>query len=102
MPVSLFAWESNLYLLAKHGASPSGGTPWWLIRLAPRDGEELGRVRLPTQAAHLNGGTLIEKGPVQGIGDTHAPYMETSSMVLLPSAWLDGRTKARAARASCE
>ena len=53
----------------------------------------MSRVRLPTAAPHVtvvpgDFWALIEKGPVQGIGSNHAPYMATSSMVLVPEAWL--------------
>ncbi len=94
MSVSIFARDQHLYLLGKGARDKRGATPWWLVELDPQDGSELNNVRLPTDAAHLTvvpGGdfwALIQKGPVQGVGSFHAPYMEISSMVLMPTQWL--------------
>lgn len=103
MAAGLYAWKGYLYLLAKKAAE-NGETPWWLIKLDPhREAKEISRVRLPTKASHLtvvpgDFWALIEKGPVQGIGQMHAPYMEISSMVLVPAPWIerpeDGRLHA--------
>ncbi|MCP4545527.1 MAG: hypothetical protein GY835_03540 [bacterium] len=104
MAAGLYAWDGYLYLLAKEAIAQNGETAWWLIKLDPRDGMELSRVRLPTGAAHLTVVTgevwgFIEKGPVQGIGAMHGPYMKTDSMVLIPAGWLEdpygGRLDAR-------
>ena len=89
----LYAWDDHLYLLAKGSADRFGHTAWWLLRLDPRDGSEQSRVRLPTQASNLtvvpgDFWAFLEKGPVEGIGDRYAPYMETASIVFLPSDWL--------------
>ncbi len=96
MALGLYAWDNNLYLLAKHAIASNGETAWWLIRVdLEAGGKEEYRLRLPTGAAHLtvvpgdDFWALIEKGQVEGIGDTHAPYMDTSSMVLVPSLWLE-------------
>lgn len=95
MVSGIYAWDHDLYLLAKQAMSASGETAWWLIRLDPSaDGKEISRVRLPTGAAHLTivpGGdfwALIEKGRVEGVGSFHSPYMNTSSIILVPTAWL--------------
>lgn len=94
MPVGLFAWREDLYLLGRK-LMPDGETGWWMVRLDPTDGSEINRVRLPSRAAHLTvaaGETfsLVEKGPVLGIGPDHAPYMDTFSAVFVPAAWLRG------------
>ena len=93
MAEGLHSWDGSLFLVAKRAAAARGETVRWLIRLDPQDGKEMSRVRLPTVATHLgvvpgDFWALIEKGPVQGIGASHAPYMETSSIVLMPSGWL--------------
>lgn len=91
----LYAWNGQLYLLGKKARIESDGrTAWWLVKLDPRDGSELTRVRLPTDAAHLTvvpgeTWTFVEKGPVEGIGPRRSPYMETSTMVRVPAAWLE-------------
>lgn len=100
MAAGLYAWDQHIYLLAKEAAEDNGDTTWWLIQLDPDEAQEVARVRLPTRAPHLTvvPGELwafIEKGPVQGIGDTHAPYMDTLSMVLVPAAWLGGPDSGR-------
>ena len=109
MPMSLYSWEQHLYLLAKEAAKNSK-TAWSLIKLDPLDGSEISRVRLPTDAFHLtvvpghDFWALIEKGKFQGIGETNAPYMNTSSMSLIPAIWLEnpyaGRLDAEL-RANC-
>lgn len=96
MAAGLYAHGGELYLLGKSAAKqlgPTSSTSWWMIGLDPADGRELSRAKLPTNAAHLtivpgDFWALIEKDPVQGIGKRHAPYMETSSMVLVPSRWI--------------
>ncbi len=90
----IYTWNGNLYLLAKQAIRRDRETPWWLIRLDPQNGQELSRVRLPTGAAHLtvvpgDSWALIEKGPVEGIGDMYAPFMETSSIVFLKEGWIE-------------
>ncbi len=96
MPTGIYGRGQYLYLLAKHAMTDDGDTAWWLIKLDPRnEGREISRRRLPTGAAHLaivpgeGVWTAIEIGPVQGIGDTHAAFLETSSAVMVPSAWLE-------------
>jgi hypothetical protein len=94
MPTGLYAWADRLYLLVKMAINRTRGTTSWsLIGLDPETGQEVSRVGLPTTAAHLTliwGETLalIEKKPVEGIGELHSPYMETPSMVLLPVEWV--------------
>lgn len=94
MAAGLYAWNEGLYLAAKEAMTADGTTAWWLIRLNPKDGKEMSRVRLPTQAARISvitGETfaIIEKQAVEGVGQHDAPFMETSSMVLVPAAWLE-------------
>lgn len=98
MAAGLYSHNGGLYLLAKEAMAADGSTAWWMIRLDPADGAEMSRVRLPTAAAHLDvifgeeHVALVQKGPVQGMGDLHAPYMETRSVVLLPTAWVETDT----------
>ncbi len=95
MAAGLYSWGRRLYLLGKEAISEGGTTKWWLVRMDPQDGAEISRVPLPTKAAHLTivpGGDfwgLIEREPVAGVGSHHAPFMETPSMLLLPTTWLD-------------
>lgn len=110
MAAGLYARGEHLYLLGKEAIDAEGDTTWWLIQLDPTDGSELSRLRLPTEAAHLtvvpgsDFWALIEKGPVQGIGERHAPYMDTSSMVLVPTDWIedpDSRPEKEEAMTAC-
>ena len=92
MPVALHA-QGGLYLLARERPAGQGSTAWWLLQLDAASGRELGRVRLPTEAAHLTvvpgaSWAFIEKGPVEGIGPRYAPYMKTDSMLLVPGGWM--------------
>ncbi len=96
MASGLYAWGGRLYLVGKEAMASNGETDWWLIHIDPEDeGREKSRVRLPTGAAHLTivpGSkfwALIEKGRVEGIGAKHAPFMDTASMVLVPTHWLE-------------
>jgi hypothetical protein len=92
MPTGIYATSRRLYLVAKEAIRDDGSTTWLLIPVDPDNGEALLQkpIILPTDAAHitlvieLDGKKLviIEKGPVEGIGSTHAPYMPTSSMVV--------------------
>lgn len=97
MSAGLYAREGYLYILAREVSEKRGKTAWWLIKLDPRKDAEEGRVRLPVDAAHLTVvpgefWAFIEKGPVQGIGDTDAPYMDTSSVVFVPAEWIEDTT----------
>ncbi len=101
MPIGLYGWEGYLYLLAKEAMTDDGDTTWWLIKLDPRkNGREIGRYRLPTKAAHLTlvpgeeVWTALEIGPVQGIGETHAAFLETASAVLFSTASMSGPSNA--------
>ena len=99
MPIGLYGWRDYLYLLAKE-EQRRFETIWWLVKLDPSNGSEQSRVRLPTTAAHLtvipgDFWSLIEKGPVQGMGKRHAPRMNTSSMVFLPGQWLENPSTGR-------
>lgn len=95
MAAGIYGWGNHLYLLGKEAIDPTGNTDWSLVKLDPDDGSELSRVRLPTEAAHLTVvpgpefWAFVERGQVQGIGERHAPYMETSSLVLVPTAWIE-------------
>ncbi len=98
MAAGIYAWDDRLYLLAKHAMAANRETAWWLIEVDPKnEGREISRIRLPTAAAHLTivpGNefwALIEKGKVQGVGRWHAPFMDTSSMVLVPAHWLENQ-----------
>ncbi len=108
MPVGLYGRGEYLHLLVKEAMADDGETAWWLIKLDPREGgKELTRVLLPSSAAHLTvvpGGfwTIIEVGPVQGIGDRHAAFLETASAILIPAAWLENPRQHKAtAQMSC-
>ncbi len=91
----LYAWNDRLYLLVKEEMKANNLTPWWLIQLASRDGSEMARISLPTGAPHLSVipgmeyWALIEKGEVQPFGDIGRPYMETKSIVLIPTEWIE-------------
>jgi hypothetical protein len=85
---ALYAWNQHIYLLARQSLE------WWLIKLDPRDGAELLRTRLPTSAANLtaepetHGWILTERASVEGVGELHAPYMETLAQVYIPANWM--------------
>ncbi len=92
---AIYFKDNYIYLLGKESISSSYTTAWWLIKLDPEDGHELSRTKLPTNAAHLtvvpgDSWSLIEKSPVEGLGAVQAPYMETSSIVIVPAKWLEG------------
>lgn len=116
LAASLFAGheggEEYLYLLVKDARHYETGTPWWLVKLDPENGEAVARLSLPTSrmAAHLtvipnSDGfwTLIERRNVIGLrgGSNIVPYMKTASMTLLPSTWLRDPDIARKATADC-
>ena len=95
MAVGLYAYSNYLYLLGKEAIDDNGDTAWWLVKLDPRDGEELGRARLPTTAGHLTVvpgkgfWAFVEKAPVEGVGRFHAPYMDIPAIKLVATAWLE-------------
>ncbi len=103
MASGIFAWNSSLYLLTKEAMDEqSETTAWWLSRVDLEDGgRELPKVRLPSSAAHLtvvpgdDFWALIEKGRVEGVGEYHAPLMDTSSMVLVPTPWLENPSQGK-------
>lgn len=92
--VGLYPFEGYLYLLGKEGVGDDWGTTWWLLKVDPLDGSVQGRVRLPTTAAHLTVvpgmrfWALVEKGRVENVGRIHGPYMDISSVVIVPASWL--------------
>lgn len=95
MAAGLYAWKHSLFLVAKEAMAKDKKTAWWLIELDPLTGAQISQARLPTNAAHITlvtGDTfaIIEKNPVEGIGEMHAPYMQTASMVLVPVSSLTG------------
>lgn len=108
LAAGLYAWNDHLYLLGKEPINEASETTWWLIELRPSDGSEVARFRLPTTAAHLDVipgqqyVALVEKGRVQGIGDRHAPYMTTSSVLLIPTAWFESAKGRLGPRTECE
>lgn len=90
----LFAWRDLLYVVIKEPKDEQGKTAWSLSQLNPLNGQELARLRLPTSHAHLtivpgDQWALIEKDPVQSVGEFNAPYMTTTSMVLVPGEWIE-------------
>ncbi len=95
MPAGIYASRGGLYLLAKNAMAANGKTAWWLLGLDPENGTEILRVLLPTVAAHLtvipgdDFWALIEKPRVEGLGGTHAPYMDATSIVFVPTTWLE-------------
>ncbi len=100
MAVALYSWGEHLYLLTKQAITRNRETAWWLIKLDPRNGTELERVRLPTKEAHLaiapgDFWALIEKGPVEVIGKLDAPYRKMDSMVHVPAGWLENPDSGR-------
>jgi len=89
--IGLYSWDDRLYLLAKEPMI-AGKTAWWLIEVDPDDGQEVSRTRLPSFAANLtlipgDYWAVIEKGAVQGLTKRHAPFMESDSLVFVPSTW---------------
>ncbi len=93
MAAGLYSWDGQLFLAVKDAMAPSGMTDWWMIELDPQTGSELGRVQLPTGAAHVTivpgheNFAVIEKGQVEALGRFDAPYMPIASMMLVPSEW---------------
>ncbi len=95
MAAGLLALKDHLYLLVKGAMTSSFETDWWLIKIHPGDGgREVSRVQVPTSAAHLTvvpgeHWAFLEKGEVEGTPETNAPYMNTETMVIVPSAWIE-------------
>jgi len=92
----IYSWSGELYLLGKKPAESNGDTAWWLIRLDQDTGDELSRVRLPTDAPHLivvpgDHWAFVQmgKGRVEdGLGPQNSIYFGTRSMVVVPNDWL--------------
>lgn len=110
LAAGIFSWGGELYLLGKDSADRSGKTAWFLILLDQNTGEEISRVRVPTDAPHLvvtpgDYWAFLELGSAQeGFGPRDVLYMETESMVLVPDSWLRdpfGGDLESAARAHC-
>ncbi len=94
MATGLYSWGGQLFLLAKEPIAPDNTTQWWLLSLAPDTGSELSRFPLPSSAAHLTLITgeilaLIERAPVEGLDESSSPFMETSSILFLPTSQLE-------------
>lgn len=93
IPTGLYAWDGELYLLAKAQMDAYGETDWWLTRVDPRTGAALSEVKLPSKAASLlpvpgRQWALVERSEIQGRGPLQFPFMETQAVVLLPEAQL--------------
>lgn len=119
--MALHAWQGSLYLLlrgpaedvaeADHEAPEleegndmpraqldalmvlKAGYRWWLVRVDPSSGRMANRFELPSTAPRLQ---LVPGEPSWGlIEESLAPNMDEekgkTTLLLLPSAWLDGR-----------
>jgi hypothetical protein len=102
MAAGLYAWNQSLYLLGRKAENIDGTVAsWWLFSIDTESGEEIFRKRLPTDAAHLTVifgpefTAFVEKGPVSGITDRHAPYMPILHMSIVPTSWLENRNEGR-------
>ena len=104
LTIGLYAWDHKLYVLTKKQRVDQL-TPWFLTGIDTQSGAELDTVRLPIEAPHVtvvpgDQWAFIERGPVRGLGDIHAPYMETGEMTLVPAGWMDGPRNDRLSRNS--
>lgn len=100
MPVGLFGWESNLYLLSRRQPAP-GEVTWSLTRIDPGSGEAQGTMTIDSDANHLmlvpgdEYWAVVEKGPALTLGT-----QELRSILTIPAehlrAWSDGGVLCRA------
>jgi hypothetical protein len=100
MPMGLYGWDHELYLLAKEPMDSRGETTWWLARLDRSDGSLKSRIRLPTTAAHLtvipgDSWVVLEKAPVIALDRMslwkYSPFMETTSILRFPARLLENQ-----------
>lgn len=95
LPIGLYSWGDSLYLLTKSEMDANWETEWTLHELDPTNGEIRGSNILHTRSPNLlivpgeRYWAFIQKSQVQGIGALRIPYMETSSMILVPSEWIE-------------
>jgi hypothetical protein len=91
-PAGLYAQDGLLYLLTRR---PDGKakTAWWLYQIDPKKDVILGRVQLPTSAAHLTvvpgeaSWFVFERGPVvPNPSRVQKIAQEISSLVVIPSS----------------
>jgi hypothetical protein len=109
MPIGLYAFNKNLYLLVKDALDMYGETSWSLVSINPGDGKVAGRTRIPSRASNLtvipgdDFWFFIEKDRVRFQGKRGAPDMSTASMTLMPSRWLTDSNSSKAwDPATCE
>jgi hypothetical protein len=109
MPVGLFGWNKNLYVLSRF---PQGDATGWLLRKFSLSGELRSAMRIPSSAAHLTvvpgpiTWAFVEKGPVLAYGaqdiktilfvpsaliQTMPPVQQSASLINAPSLCREDR-----------